>query len=112
MYQSQVHTLTLSGVAETKEMAFNQIFSQIKNKIAQEIPGIPLRIEPQNVEVVQAKETLYTERFLGIFFPRQRTRYEITAKITLRLQWIDPAKIDFDREERHLTRTQHLLRME
>ncbi|EGK12444.1 DUF4312 family protein [Kroppenstedtia eburnea] len=112
MYQSLVHTLTLSGVAESKEAAFNQIFSQIKSKIAQEIPGIPLRIEPQNAEVVRAKETVYTERFLGIFFPRKRTRYEITAKITVQLQLIDISKIEFDREDRHLTRTQHLLRME
>ncbi|GIM46535.1 hypothetical protein DNHGIG_20840 [Collibacillus ludicampi] len=112
MYKSFTHTLTLSGVGETKEAAFNKIFSQIQRKIAQDIPGIPLRIEPQNVEIIRAKETIYTERFMGIFFPRKRTRYEITAQITVQLRIIDVSKIEFEREEEHLTRVQHLIRME
>ncbi|MBA4493900.1 DUF4312 family protein [Paenactinomyces guangxiensis] len=112
MVKSLVHHLTLSGAGETKEAAFNQIFLQVKSKIAREVDGLPLRIEPQNVEILQAKKTFYTERFLGIFFPRTRTRYEITAKITVQVRMIDVEKIEFETEEKEMSPLQHLIRME
>ncbi|WP_134684062.1 DUF4312 family protein [Brevibacillus migulae] len=98
MYKEQVVTLTLSGAAETKEGAFNKIFGQIKTAISKQVSEVIVRIEPQEVEVLSAKEAIHTEKFLGFLFPRQRTTYEITAKISVRLGIIEVSKIEFQQE--------------
>ncbi|MFC7442828.1 DUF4312 family protein [Laceyella putida] len=112
MLRVLTHTFTLTGAGETKESAFNQIFAQVKSKVAQEIEGLAIRIEPERMDIVHAKKTIHTERFLGFLFPRKRNRYEITVNLTVQLRVIDVAKIDFDTEEEQLTRVQHLIRME
>jgi len=99
MYREQIYTLTLTGTSETKEGAFNKIFGQIKTSIASHIPELVVRIEPQEVEIISAKETRYTEKFLGFLFPRERTTYEITAQISVRLGVIEVSKISFQQEE-------------
>ncbi|HZG17330.1 MAG TPA: DUF4312 family protein [Candidatus Bathyarchaeia archaeon] len=105
MYREQIYTLTLTGTAETKEGAFNKIFGQIKTSIANQISELVVRIEPQGVEVISAKETRYSEKFLGFLFPRERTTYEITAKISVRLGVIEVSNISFQQEELHASPT-------
>lgn len=94
-----VTTLTLTGRGDTKEAAFNQIFGQIKQAIAKEIHELVIRIEPQEIEILAARETVYTERFLGILFPRRRTKYEIQAKVGVRLGVILLSQISFTQEQ-------------
>ncbi|WP_232697286.1 DUF4312 family protein [Brevibacillus daliensis] len=93
-------TMTLTGVGETKEAAFNQVFSQIKNKVSRESNDIIFRIEPVDIEVLSASVLTYKERFLGIFFPRTRTRYTVKARVSVRLCAVELSKIDFKEEQR------------
>ena len=99
MYIELDQTLTLTGIGETKEAAFNQIFSQIKNKVARESQEIIIRIEPMDVHVISATQLTYKERFLGILFPRTRNRYTLKVRVSVRLRVIELSKIDFKEEK-------------
>lgn len=103
MYKELDYTLTLHGSGESKEAAFQQVFGQIKNKLAREIPELILRIEPMDVEVLKASQSTYKERFLGILFPRNRTKYTIEARILVRLRVIELSKIEFAEEAQQLS---------
>ncbi|NKQ18842.1 DUF4312 family protein [Brevibacillus laterosporus] len=95
MYKELDYTLTLSGSGDSKEAAFQQVFGQIKNQMAREIPDLILRIEPMDVKVLKANQITYKERFLGILFPRTRTKYSIEVRILVRLRVIELSKIEF-----------------
>ncbi len=95
MYKELDYTLTLSGTAETKEGAFNDVFAQIKPQIAREITELVVRIEPKGLEVLSAGEISYTERFMGLFFPRTRRRYEVQVRLTVRLGLIELSQLKF-----------------
>lgn len=95
MYKELDYTLTLSGAAETKEGAFNKVFAQIKPQIAREINELVVRIEPKDLEVLSAEEICYTERFMGLFFPRTRRRYEVQVRLTVRLGLVELSKLQF-----------------
>jgi len=96
MLKEQEYSLELSGKGETKESAFNNIFAQIKPYIAKKFPdAIVIKIEPQEVVVVSAQENAYTEKFLGLLFPRKRTSYDISVMVTVQLKLIGLAQISF-----------------
>lgn len=112
MYTELKHTLSLAGTGDSKEQAFNDVFSQIKPLVAKTFANIILQIEPQEVEVVSAVETSYTEKFLGLLFPRKRTRYDIAVNITVRLRMIDTKDIQFEKRTEELSPVQRVLRMQ
>jgi len=112
MYKELKHSMSLKGTGESKEKAFNDVFSQIKPLVAKTFSNIILQIEPQEVEVVSAIETSYTEKFLGILFPRVKKRYDINLNITVQLRMIDTAQIKFEQRNEQLSTIQRVLRMQ
>ena len=112
MYKELKHTLSLCGTGESKERAFNDVFSQIKPLVAKTFSNIILQIEPQEVEVISAIETSYTEKFLGILFPREKKRYDIAVIITVQLRMIDTSQIQFEHRKEQLSAVQRVLRMQ
>lgn len=112
MYKELKHTLSLKGTGESKERAFNDVFSQIKPLVARTFSSVILQIEPQDVEIVSAVETSYVEKFLGFLFPRRRVRYDIVVTITVQLRMIDTEKIEFEQRSEELSTAQRILRMQ
>lgn len=111
MFKEQIAILTLSGSGETKEHAFNQIFSQVKREVAKQCQDMILQIEPQDVDIISAVHTISTERFLGIFWPRQRDRYEIKLHLTVRIRSVSLDGVRFDEREVKLSRLEQLIQM-
>lgn len=106
------HSMELHGTGETKEQAFNHIFAQIKPLMARTFPEkVIFQIEPKDIEIISATETVYTERFFGLLFPRQRTRYDITAMVTVHLRFIEINEISFEKRQDVLTPAQRVLKM-
>lgn len=84
-------TLEIEGKGKTKSHALDAAFSTIKKKVG----GTPLRIEPLDVEVLQADEIQYTERFLFLFFKRTRSEYFLRLRVRVRMVGIDLDSIPF-----------------
>lgn len=111
MYVEKEQVLTLTGRGDSKQKAFQQIFAQVKMAVAKNNPDILLRIEPMDVEVVTAKSVRYTDRFFGLFLPREKVRYELTVKVKVNVRTVCLAEIEFTEEEERLSKVQRVLRM-
>jgi uncharacterized protein (TIGR03578 family) len=111
MFQEMEYTLIVTGTDETKRDAFQQVLTRMKTQIAKEIPDILLQIIPQNIEVLTATQTSYKEKFLGLLFPRVRTRYEITAKVTVTLRIVKLSEVAFTELPEQLPVFKRILKM-
>jgi len=111
MFQVMERSITVSGTAETKSGAFQNALSQMKKNIAKNNPDILLQIEPQDVEVLTATETTYKERFLGLLFPRTRTRYDITIRVDVKIRLVLLSEVQFEEQVESLPPLQRVLRM-
>ncbi|EGL13068.1 MULTISPECIES: DUF4312 family protein [unclassified Paenibacillus] len=111
MFQEKPLTLVVSGMSETKQGAFQQALTRMKSQISKETSDVLLQIEPQDVEVVSAHLTQYSEKFLGFLFPRTRTRYEVTLRITVKLKYVNLSEVEFTENKENLSKYQRLLHM-
>lgn len=111
MYLEKEVTLTLTGTGESERAAFQHILNEMKKQVTRNDADMMLQIEPRNMEVLSAVRTVRTEKFLGILFPRTRTRYEIKATITVMLRYMDLSKIEYEVHEEKQTAIQHVMRM-
>lgn len=105
------HTVRVSGTGPTRERAFATAVQQVQAQVGKETRGVCFRVEPLDVAVVSAVEHRWTERFLGLLFPRARQRFELTLRIEVRVVALDLAVIDFSVREERLSSLQHALHM-
>ncbi|MEI2266016.1 DUF4312 family protein [Erwinia sp. CGal63] len=88
-------TVNVSGKGDSKEKAFADALSRVQNTLLKTTGKVLLRIEPQEVRVVLARESVRKERFLFFFLARERRSYSIELEITVSVSAIDVDKIDF-----------------
>ncbi|MEU6840461.1 DUF4312 family protein [Streptomyces sp. NPDC046716] len=110
MKQSR-HTLRLSGSGPTREKAFATAIGQVQSEVAKRTDGVNFRVEPLELDVVSAVEHRWTERFLGLLFPRTRQRFEITLRVEVQVASLDLDAVDFTVREERLSSLQHALHM-
>ena len=67
-------TVSVQGKGATKAAAFSDALSHVQSEVMKGNAHILLRIEPQDVEVVQALVTERKEAFL-FFFPAANTQH-------------------------------------
>ncbi|WP_088066766.1 DUF4312 family protein [Gottfriedia luciferensis] len=99
MEKTLKQTVCVEGVGNTKEQAISIALGNIQKKILSEQKGMIIRIEPLHVEVIEAKELTYTERFLFIFFPRKRQKYKVVLDVDVNLFILEVDKIQFEQVE-------------
>lgn len=105
------HVLRLSGSGATRQKAFADALAQVQQAAGKKTTGVCFRVEPVGLEVVDAVEHRWTERFLGLFFARKRNRFELKLKIEVRVASLDLDALDFSVREERLTPLQHALHM-
>lgn len=97
MNEHKQYNVRIEGVGNTKEEAMAKALGSIQKKVMNEIKGMIIRIEPLSVEILEAVEHEYTDRFLLFFFPRKRSRFEVKAEVNVNLVTIDLEKISFEK---------------
>lgn len=101
----------LEGQGGTEREALQHIFHQIKPHLEEKGGEILLRIEPRNMEITDASVRVYTEKFMGILFPRERKVYMIRAEVTVSVCSVLPGSISYREEREHLSVVRHILEM-
>lgn len=89
--------LQIKGVGSSKEQAINTALGNIQKKVMDDYKGMIIRIEPMDVQVIEAKESSYTERFLFFFFPRKRSKYKVVLEIEVKVFLLEVDKIQFEK---------------
>nr|WP_086940059.1 DUF4312 family protein [Thaumasiovibrio occultus] len=85
----------VSGKGETKQQAFADALSQIQPALLKNNKKVLLRIEPQDVKVLEAYEKVQREKFLFFFLPRDKHHYRVKLEVTVTLTYIDVDQVDF-----------------
>lgn len=111
MFYSCKEVLSLTGNGETEKEAFQDMFNKIKPELVKKYPGIILQIEPQNMTVTDAVIHTYTEKFLGVFFSRKRTMYQLKADVIVKTCSFSTEDIKYRREEEKLSLARHIIEM-
>lgn len=89
--------VTVNGKGATRQQAFAAALSQVQSTQLKDNPRVLLRIEPVEVEVIEAEESVRVEKFLFFFLPRQRHEYRVRLAITVRVTSLDTDKVTFTR---------------
>lgn len=100
MKKTSQQTVRIEGVGHSKEQAVSVALGNIQKKIMSEQKGMIIRIEPLHVEVVEAKELTYTERFLFFFFPRKRQKFKVVLDVEVNLFLLNIDEIQFEKIEK------------
>lgn len=85
----------VSGRGDTKAKAFSDALNQVQGTVLKSSPYILLRIEPQDVRVVQARVQVRKEAFLFFFLRRERRMFSIELEVTVNVTAINLDKVDF-----------------
>ena len=70
-------TVRVAGKGESKSRAFADALNHVQAAVMKSSSRILLRIEPQDVTVVHAREAVRKEAFLFFFLRRERRTYSV-----------------------------------
>ncbi|MFQ2190823.1 DUF4312 family protein [Aeromonas jandaei] len=87
--------VTVSGKGTTRQQAFASALSQVQPTLLKDNQQVLLRIEPVDVQVLKAEESVRVEKFLFFFLPRQRHEYRVQLEITVQVTSLDVARVTF-----------------
>ncbi|CNC52964.1 DUF4312 family protein [Yersinia intermedia] len=91
-YTTQVQ---VKGKGDSKEKAFANALGNVQNTVLKSTQNILLRIEPQDVTVLNAELSVKNEKFLFFFLPRERKTYSVELDITVNVTIINTDKVVF-----------------
>lgn len=80
--------LVLEGEGDSIERAYSQIFAKLRKQIYSEVDGLIIHMEPTDVFEIDLKKHTYTEKFLGLFMPKEKTSYFVKAEIVVFIKYI------------------------
>ncbi|SQI40486.1 Uncharacterised protein [Leminorella richardii] len=89
-------SVRVSGRGDTKQKAIADALSAVQRTVLKESSNIILRIEPVDVEVVQATVKVTNEKFLFFFLPRKRELYSVVLDVALDVTLLNVQEIHFD----------------
>ena len=95
MQAQRTATLRVTGKGGTKARALADALNHVQAAMMKASPHILLRIEPQDVQVVQARETVRKEAFLFLFLRRERRTFSVELDVTVNVTAINLEKVDF-----------------
>ncbi|MFU0932385.1 DUF4312 family protein [Kluyvera cryocrescens] len=88
-------TVRVTGKGESKTRAFADALNHVQAAVMKTSSHILLRIEPQDVAVVHAREAVRKEAFLFFFLRRERRAFSVELDVTVNVTAIDIDKVDF-----------------
>lgn len=86
-------TVRVKGKSDAKARAFADALNHVQSAVMRESPYILLRIEPQDVRIVQAHESVRKEAFF--FLRRERRTYSVELDVTVNVTAINLDRVDF-----------------
>jgi uncharacterized protein (TIGR03578 family) len=107
----QVTTVRITGTGPTRQRCLGDALRQVQREVGRKVRGTSFRIEPTALRIVSAVEHQHTERFLGLLFPRKRSKFALTVDVEVRVASVDLDAVKFRVRTEELGRGQHLLQM-
>lgn len=87
--------IRITGNGASKEQAFASAFGSIQKEVMKKYNKIMIQISPLDVEIIEANEVVYVEKFFFFFFPRQRSKFYVTLDVEIDIFFIDQDVVNF-----------------
>lgn len=87
--------MRVKGKGDAKARAFADALNHVQSAVMRESPYILLRIEPQDVRIVQAHESVRKEAFLFFFCAGNDALYSVELDVTVNVTAINLDRVDF-----------------
>lgn len=84
----------VKGSGETLEAALQAGFKAMRAAAFKEAGQPVVFMEPEDVVVLKAEVAKWTERFLFVFWPRERRKYTLELKIKVQMKTVDFSTVD------------------
>ena len=78
----------LESSGNSKKKIYSNIFQNLRQEVFDDISGIILKIEPEEVYKLKEEKNEYTEKFLWLFMPRKKVEYKVKLKIVVSIKYI------------------------
>ena len=95
LLEEKEHEMTLTMTGDSLESAVGNLFQMMRKQIFEEIGHPIIQMETRAVYFENVKLKKETERFLFLFMPRERVYFTITAKIIVKVKYLNITKEDF-----------------
>lgn len=79
----------LTGIGKNTRDAYEKIFSQFKAEVYNQVKGVLLQMEPEEVHLISIDEKKYTEKFLFLFLPREKQEITVKVKLIVSIKYIE-----------------------
>lgn len=79
----------LIGKGKSIEEAYNNIFTMVRSKVYDAVPGVILHMEPKEVYLLSKEEEVITEKFLFLFLPREKRNWKIKVELLVEIKYIN-----------------------
>lgn len=88
--QHREMTVEIKGTSTvSKEDAVNTAFRNLRSEIAKKDNSMIVYMKPIAVTVKELDEQEYTEKFLFLFMPRQKSRVSVTLAVTVEYEALE-----------------------
>lgn len=89
-------SVIVSGKGEKKQEAFADALSNLRKEVLENKNTVTLQIIPEEISIIEAKESNYEERFLFFFFKRIRTNFQIKLRVQVKINTVNLNSIKFE----------------
>ena len=109
--QTEDRRVTVTGKGETLQRAFQDALNDMRKQLLKGKPEALLNADLVEVKVLKAVRHVWTEKFFGLFFKRQRENYLLTIRFTVRVSFVDLTTIDITEVAEQPGWTQRVLQL-
>lgn len=89
------HETTVTAYGTDLNSVTGRIFQLLRKQIFSEIGKPIIQMESEEVYFENIAAERRTERFMFLFWPREKVSYTITARIVVKIKYLDIEKGDF-----------------
>ncbi len=109
--QTEDRKVTVTGTGETMQRAFQDALNSMRKQLLKGKPEALMKADPVEVKVLKAVRHVWTEKFFGLFFQRERENHMMTIRFTVRVSFVDLTTINVTEVKENPRWTQRVLQM-
>lgn len=95
LLEEKSHEMTIRMTGNSLENAVANLFQVMRKQIFEEIPYPIVQLEASEVYFQEVQVQRQTERFMFLFMPREKVYFTITAKLVVRVKYLNITKEGF-----------------
>ena len=103
--------VTVTGTGDSMQRAFQDALNSMRKKLLTGRREALLNADPVEVTVVKAERHVWTERFFGILFKREREKFQLTIRFVVAVSFVDLDAIHVTDVDSNLNLTQRVLQL-